>query len=792
MSSRLSSRFLPWLLLLFAGSGCAALIYEIVWYQMLELVIGSTAVSLGVLLATFMGGLCIGSVALPRWQQRRKLHALHAYAGLELATGVLGVLVLWLLPFVDRVYVAAAAHGLPSMLLRGFICALCLLPPTILMGASLPAITGWIESTRRGASWWGWLYAANIAGAVVGCLAAGFYLLRVYDLAVATYCAVAVNLIVAGASWLAAREAPDQVQFAPANAGNAGMELAPQTGAVWPVYGAIGLSGLAALGAEVVWTRLMGLLLGATVYTFSLILAVFLVGLGIGSGWGSSLGRRTNPRAALAWCQLGLAGAIGWAAWMLGDSVPYWPINPLLSTSPWFIFQIDLVRCLWVILPAAILWGASFPLALAAAARRETLSGETVGRVYAANTVGAIAGALAFSLWLIPWLGTEACERMLVVVSLGGALFVIRAVVSGEATGGWRWRAAAGAAVCFVAGVFIAANVPGVPGDLIAYGRRIAISAGQSKLLYTGEGRNSSIAVSEWSDGALQFHVSGKVEASTEPFDMRLQRMLGHLPALLHPNLRSVLVVGFGAGVTAGSFTLYPSVQHIQICEMEPLIPPTSTEYFRAQNYDVKDDPRTRITYDDARHFVLTTPDHFDLITSDPIHPWVKGSATLYSKEYFQMVRDHLNPGGVVTQWVPLYESSEAVVKSEVATFFEVFPGGSVWANEIDGGGYDVFLLGSNGPITIDTAALQAKLESPAYARVAESLREVGMGSVQAILQTYAGDDSGLRPWLANAQINLDGNLRLQYLAGLALNLSQEGNIYQDMLRYRTRPEWIH
>ena len=172
------ARFLPWLLLLFAGSGCAALIYEIVWYQMLELVIGSTAVSLGILLATFMGGLCIGSLALPRWMRGRKVHPLRVYAGLELFTGVLGLLALGFMPLIDRVYVAAAAHGLPSMLLRGSLCGLILLPPTILMGASLPAIVSWIESSPQGVAWWGWLYAANVAGAVVGCLAAGFFLLR--------------------------------------------------------------------------------------------------------------------------------------------------------------------------------------------------------------------------------------------------------------------------------------------------------------------------------------------------------------------------------------------------------------------------------------------------------------------------------------------------------------------------------------------------------------------------------------------------------------------------------------
>src|SRR5262249_50645691 len=159
----------------------------------------------------------------------------------------------------------------------------------------------------------------------------------------------------------------------------------------------------------------------------------------------------------------------------------------------------------------------------------------------------------------------------------------------------------------------------------------------------------------------------------------------GHLPALVHPAPHRVLVVGFGAGVTAGSFVTYPEVQNIVICELEPMIPPASNKFFGEQNYRVLDDPRTRTLYDDARHFISVTDDKFDVITTDPIHPWVKGTSTLYSKEYYELVRQHLNPGGVVAQWLPIYESDEETVKSEMATFFEVFPNATVWSNYLRG-----------------------------------------------------------------------------------------------------------
>jgi spermidine synthase len=774
-----SRRFHPALLLLFAGSGCSALIYEIVWYQLLQLVIGSTAVSLGVLLATCMGGLCLGSLLLPRFLSPSR-HPLRVYAAVELGIGLCGILALVGMPLVSGIYVAAAAHGFPSVLLRALICAACLLPPTMLMGASLPAAARWLKTSAEGVSWMGLLYGANTAGAVFGCLLAGFYLLRVFDMATATFVAAGINLAVALASLLLARLSPHRTAAEASPVDGAGVS------GYWPVYAAIALSGAGALGAEVVWTRLLGLMLGATVYTFSIILSIFLVGLGIGSAVGSIVLRSiARPRVTMGCCQMALAAAVAWTAWMLSDSLPYWPINPFLSTSLWYTFQLDMVRCLWAILPAALLWGASFPLALAAVAPRGGDPGRLVGRVYAANTGGAIVGALAFSMVLIPWIGTRYSETVLIGIGAVSALVVLAPLV-------WRARSAAGAALLLAAtcvAALMAARVSDVPGELIAYGRRMTTSTGRSEILFTAEGMNSSIAISRWNDGAIQFHVSGKVEASTEPYDMRLQRMLGHLPALIHGQPRSALIVGFGAGVTAGTFVLHPTIQRIVICEMEPLIPKTAKQYFHAQHYDVLDDRRTQIFYDDARHYVLTTPEKFDIITSDPIHPFVKGSATLYSKEYFEMVKGRLNPGGIVTQWVPLYESDMDTVKSEIATFFDVFPDGSIFANELNGGGYDLVMLGWAGPAKIDVDAVEARLEQPAYQAVAQSLRDVGFNSAIQMLGTYAGQASDLRPWLADAEINRDGDLRLQYLAGLALNNTQEGEIYGRMLMYRRYPD---
>jgi spermidine synthase len=780
------SRWMPMLFALFVGSGCAALIYEIVWLQLLEFVVGSSAVSLGILLGTYMGGMCLGSLLLARVVSMRR-HPLRVYALLEIGIGVFGIAILLAVPFVSRIYAAEAGRGLSGMLLRGAVCAVCLLPPTLLMGATLPAVSRWVRTTRKGVSWLGAFYGGNIAGGVIGCLLAGFYLLRVHDLAIATFVAAALNVGVAGLAFILSGRTQSASEVTPVETEICQVRRAR-------VYVTIAISGACALGCEVIWTRLLSLLLGATVYTFSIILAVFLVGLGIGSSLGSLIARKsTRPQAALGMCQFLLVFAMGWTAYMLTRSLPYWPINPSLSSNPWLNFQLDLARCLWATLPPALLWGASFPLALAAAVVPGRDPGRIVGKIYAANTAGAIVGAIGTSVILIGWVGMQRTQQVLIALSGVASLVVLLPSLARspqESSRRMLLFAAITTLLC-VSGVtfLVVAKTPKVPWKLIAYGRYLPTYNDDRAVLYVGEGLNASVAVTETQDGIRNFHVSGKTEASSDRYDMRLQRMLGHIPALLHPNPRSVLIVGCGAGVTAGSFTRYPSIERIVICEIEPLIPREVTKLFSMENYKVTQDPRVEIVYDDARHYILTTREKFDIITSDPIHPWVKGAASLYTQEYFQMVRRHLNPGGLVTQWVPLYESNPGVVKSEVATFFSVFPEGTVWSNDHQGQGYDTVLLGGAGPMTIDLDVVQGRLEAtPAVAR---SLNDVEFWSAIGMLATYAGQRSDLADWLRNAEINRDRNLRLQFIAGLAANLYQEGSIYNDMIAYLKFPDTL-
>jgi spermidine synthase len=444
-------------------------------------------------------------------------------------------------------------------------------------------------------------------------------------------------------------------------------------------------------------------------------------------------------------------------------------------------------------LPAAILWGASFPLALASVADRGQDPGRLVGGVYAANTVGAIVGALGGSLVLVTWLGSQHAQQVLIIISGLSALLVLEPLQG--APEGQRRSAFAGTlpiVAAAVAAALLARNVPEIPKILVAYGRYAATRAYQTMdIVYMGEGLHASVAVSRLPGGVLNYHNAGKVQASSEPQDMRLQRMLGHMTTLIPKDPKRVLVIGCGAGVTAGAVSIDPRLEQLTIAEIEPLVPRVVSTYFAEHNFDVVRNPKTRIVIDDARHYLLTTEEKFDAITSDPLDPWVKGAAMLYTREFFEVVKSRLNPGGVVTLFVQLYESNTEAVKSEIATFMEAFPNGVVWGNTQEGRGYDLVLMAQLEPGPIDVDDVQALLSRPEMAPVAHSLGEIGLYSAVDLFSNYAGRGSELTEWTRDAFINRDRNLRLQYLAGLGLNLYQSDRIYADMLAHARYPEGL-
>jgi spermidine synthase len=453
----------------------------------------------------------------------------------------------------------------------------------------------------------------------------------------------------------------------------------------------------------------------------------------------------------------------------------------------------DLMRCFFVVMPGALFWGASFPLALAAVAQDKQDPGRLVGTVYAANTVGAIIGAVFTSILGIALIGTKGTFQALIVITAISSLLML--AFSGDRDGkGLRFspQGAPWALVIVLMAFMLGRGIPKVPDLLIAYGRYAVTWIGLSgEFLFVDEGMNSSMAVTRDAAGNMNYHNAGKIQASSLPQDMGLQRTLGHLTTLLvDNNEQNVLVIGCGAGVTAGAVAISPAAKLVTIAEIEPLVPKFVAKTFGEHNYNVIGRSNVQVKIDDGRHYLLTASDKFDGITSDPFDPWVKGAATLYTEEFWKMARSKLKPGGVITVFVQLYEAGMPAVKSEVATFLKAFPNGLVFGNTHGGQGYDVVLVGfAEDDRKINVDAIEAKLQSPQYAEVAQSLREINVYSAVDLFAKFAAQGSMLDPWLVDAQINKDKNLRLQYLAGLGVNKYEQQVIYSQMLSYRQFPQ---
>ena len=765
--------------LLFVASGAAALIYEVVWLHLLRLVIGASAMSVGIVLASFMGGMFLGSLLLARFVSRAQ-NPLRVYAKLEIGIGVFGLLMPLVLPVVRYAYLGLVGYGTLGIAMRAVIAAVLLLPPTALMGATLPAIARRYNADSEGTSRLAGLYAANTTGAVLGSMLAAFYLLAVWDVWVATLAAAALNFVV---GWYALRLAARiPARLAPVMTESPAVAAAgePPYPAAF-VYLGIGLSGLTALGAQVLWTRILTLLFGATVYAFGIILAVFLAGLGLGSALAAYLLRRGgNPLRGLALSQLALVPALLAAGYLLVRVLPY------ASPASWIpvsvLHTLHVFRAIEIVLPAAVLWGMSFPYALAASSSSQRDPGRSSGSVYAANTIGAILGAVGISFWIIPTWGTAGAGRVLVGIAGLSAAVLLHAL---PVRPGARRRQLA-PLLALGAGVLAALVMPGLSTVWKAHGRYIWWVDPGDKYPYVAEGAASTVAVHVAPNGYRNFHVSGRVEASNNPNDLRTERLIGHLSALTHPRPESVLVVGLGAGVSAGAIALHPEVKRIVICEIEPRVVGAARE-FAPENYAVLDDPRVQLVFDDARHFLATTREKFDVITSDPIHPWVRGNSVLFSREYYAIVKSKLKPGGIATQWVPLYETDELAIKIQMRTFMDAFPRGSVWNTLASGKGYDVVLVGGEEPLRLDLAAMQARLDrSP---RLERSLQEVKIPNVIELMTIYGTSGPDMTAWLAGAPINRDASLKLEYISGLALNRKEADPIYQNMVAGRRYPE---
>ncbi|HSD79985.1 MAG TPA: fused MFS/spermidine synthase, partial [Solirubrobacteraceae bacterium] len=741
--------------------------YEVVWLRWLVQLFGATTLAVSTILTAFMGGLALGSWLGGR-AAPRLARPLRAYGLLELAIGAYALLLPLTLdavpPLLARLGATeASSFGALSLARFGLAGALLLLP-TACMGATLPILAQALatEAGRLGGRV-GRLYAVNTAGAVVGTAAAGLALLPAVGVSVTNRLAVALNLAVGLAALAAAGRLPAP---APAPGGPA-----PASGPAGPAPRRVAVTALAAVAAsgalamvyEVGWTRALALVLGSSVYAFTVMLTTFLVGLAAGSYVAARrVDRLAEPGLALAVVQLGIALAALAGVAGLGE-LP-WLFLRLFAWSEGrhgVLLALEFLLSGALILGPALLSGAVFPLAVRLAAAGRASAGRVVGRLYALNTVGAIAGSFAGGFLLLPAAGIRGTLVLAIVVNLGCALAVLLLVGARRAV----LMPLAGAIAALA--LAVPALAPAWPAltmssGVAVYARSLApLSRAQFEarrrrvqLLFYEEGLTTTVSVER--DGRAVFlRVNGKTDASSG-VDMPTQVLLGHLPVLLHPAPRDAVVIGLGSGVSVGAALRHP-LARVTVVELEPAVV-TASRFFDDVSGRPLADPRTRLVVNDARNFLLLTRERVDVIVSEPSNPWMTGAASLFTREFFELARARLRPGGVFGQWVQLYSLAPETLRTIVATFAAVFPHAAVFQTASG----DTVLVGSLAPIHPDFGALAARMAAPA---VAADLRRVGIAGPDDLLVRLVLDAEDVPRFAHGAVVNTDDNAHVEFTA---------------------------
>lgn len=760
--------------LVFAASGAAALVYEVTWTRLLTLQLGHGVAAASTVLAAFMGGLAVGSAAGGRVGTRLgRAQALRTYAGLEVAIAVLALLMPLALaalnPLLARAY--ADGNGGTGFSVVRIATALVLLAlPAAAMGATFPIAARWfVPDANRAAREAGVLYSANTIGAAIGAVVAGFVLLPAMGLFGATWIAVALNGAAAAGAWrLAARtgaaadlsSASSAAQASPARKTGRGaraVAVPARTAHLALAATGLGISGFASLCLQVVYTRLMAQLLGPTTYAFSTIVAVFIAGLALGAAIGSRLvARVTHPLAGLAACLAISVGLAGLSATLIDEgllAVAEIVARPGITFSD--VLWRQGVLALALLTPMTVAFGAAFPFAVAAATLRDETVAADLGAIYAVNTAGAIAGALLAGFVLIPALGLHGTLRVVIAVGAVGAAVILlasRAHLRAQLVAGTLAAAVLALAIWLPQWdrLLLSSGAYKYAPSLHGPDLRTALTAGE--LLYYREGASASVAVRK-AGGTLSLAIDGKVDASNAG-DMLTQRLLAHVPLLLHPDPARVAILGLGSGVTLASALTHP-IARADVLEISPEVAEAS-RLFERENRRALDDPRTRLIIGDGRTHLLLTSEQYDVIVSEPSNPWMAGIASLFTREFFEAAKSRLTENGVLCQWAHTYDISTRDLQSIVATFLSVFPEGALF---LVGDG-DVLLVGTPGSMDAALANVASAWDRPG---VTADLASVGAQAPFAVLSQFIAQGDALDAWADGAPVQSDNRGALEF-----------------------------
>ena len=707
--------------LLFFLSGATGLVYELMWVRLLYQSFGSTIQSITTVVAAYMGGLGLGAWLLGRRVDRHRRPAA-LYGQLEILIGLFGLVSPLVLSLAQRAYIALA-HGLPpgsgiSVALRFGLAGLVLLIPTTLMGGTLPVLTRAFTATDRGRlrASLGRLYGLNTLGACVGTALAGFFLIEFVGIRASLWGTALVNLVIGFVALRLPDPAPAAAEPPPRVAEERSTSFVTPPALRTLAIILLVLTAFASLLDEIAWTRILVMVVGSSTYAFTLVLLCFLLGIGIGSSLVArsrvSAGE-TAASAALAQGVTAAGAALILVFFSLLPAYIVWVFHiPELDAGPRLALMGGAVAA--VVLVPAIGMGMTFPLLTDLVARSGEARGSDVGRSYLLNTVGSILGATLTGFVLVTWLGSDVSLRLGLAINVLAALALAALAARGVAEGSaeharLRTRVLGGGLLAII-GLAAAIGAPRWSARLVdlgptIYGRGL-MSAGerQAFLNHAGarplafvEGRNTTVSVWESTVGRT-LKVTGKVDAS-DYGDMDTQTMLGLAPVAARPHARSGLVIGFGSGVTTAVIAAVPGMERVRVVELEQAVLDVAP-LFRHVNEDVLRRSNVQVIADDARSALQLSPERFDVIVSEPSNPWIAGIATLYTPEFYRILRGRLSEDGVFCQWVQLYQLPLSIVAGILRNVRSVFPYVAVWS----GGAYDLMVLGSPQPIVRDTA----------------------------------------------------------------------------------------
>jgi spermidine synthase len=806
-------------LLCFFASGISGLVYQVVWVRELVLVFGATTFAVSTVLTAFMGGLALGSYYFGR-RSERVVKPLRLYGILEIGIGGYGLLVPLIfgaLPTVYHFFWQWLQLSFFALSVVRFVFAtLVLIVPTALMGATLPVLASYYarDAARIGLRV-GSLYALNTFGAVLGAAATGFVLIPAFGMSAATTTAATINILLGVTALGLSRKVeasgandlmvPDSAE-SPSKDRKQSRSSEGESGRhhVLVVIAGFAVSGFVALSYEVIWSRVLALIIGSSVYAFSIMLTTFLIGLAVGAAIASRLvDRIRRPVVAFAFIEVGVGITSLIGAYLFND-LPYLFVQLYRwvdsSSFGLLLFSRFLVASLVMFGPTLLL-GALFPLVVRIISRGRLVhaTGRTVGDAYAANTVGAIAGSFASGFVLIPWLGLVGSIRLCIALN-----FVVAAaalIVSGQVHGSREkqverksFTPALGLVVsCALIIVVVLIDLPWdaevMSSAVYRYAPSLAdksrqelfeyLRRGQGETIFYKEGITATVAVQQQNGGRV-LKVNGKPEASTTG-DMPTQILIGALPLLVRDRTDDVLLIGLGSGVTLGSIEQF-RVKNVTCVELEPAVIEAS-RHFEDVNNRPLDDPRLRLVSNDGRNFIYTTDEKFDVIVSEPSNPWVTGVANLFTLEYFKRGAERLKDDGLFSQWLQIYEMAPEDVLTLIATFRAAFPQVYLFR----GAEGDLMLLGSKRERRLDLGVLKTHLDDP---KIGADLVRIGTTRATDIVSRfYLGPDE-VTTLAAGARLNTDDNALIEFNAPRRVGSTEAtvvGNVNQ-LLAYAASP----